>query len=90
MINEVEAVGIASALLGRPGDDPDRPWHLMEFEQGWLINETGYLAGKVAGSLGRVIEKESGRVVRFPSAVPTRRILSDYEAVVNRGRAETV
>ncbi|CAO5258268.1 hypothetical protein [Frankia sp. AgKG'84/4] len=90
MIGEDEAVGIALALLGRPSDDPNQPWHLMEFEQGWLIDETGYLAGKVAGSLGRVIEKESGRVVRFPSAVPTRRILSDYAAVAHRGRVETV
>ncbi|MCK9897875.1 hypothetical protein [Frankia sp. AgB32] len=90
MIGEDRAQEIAIALLGRRSDDADRPWNLVEFPQGWLINETGYLGDDFVGSLGRVIEKASGRVVRFPSRVPTYRILNDYESVVGKGRAETV
>ncbi|SNQ50421.1 conserved hypothetical protein [Frankia canadensis] len=89
MIDERRAREIAAALLGRSSDDRERPWSLIEFPQGWLINETGYLGDSFVGSLGRVIEKNSGRIVRFPTRVPTDRILTDYESVVAKGRAES-
>ena len=81
MIDTERAREIAVALLGRPSSDPTRPWSLIEFREGWIINENGYLGDNFVGSLGRVIEKESGRVVRFPSRIPTDRIMNEYEAV---------
>ncbi len=30
----------------------------------------------------------SGRIMRFPSAVPTSRILNNYEAIVSRGHPQ--
>jgi hypothetical protein len=33
----------------------------------------------------RVIERESGRVMSFPPAVPPARIMQDYEAVLSDG-----
>ncbi|ORT53023.1 hypothetical protein [Frankia sp. KB5] len=88
MIDEEAAGEIATSLLGRPSSDPTQPWNLIEFPQGWIINETGYLGETFVGALGRVIEKNSGRVVRFPSRVPSGRILSDYGSVVTMGRTE--
>jgi len=38
----------------------------------------------------RVIERESGRVMRFPSSVPPRRILIGYAQVADKGQAESV
>jgi hypothetical protein len=86
MIDEKQAYSIAAALLGRAGDDPVQPWHLAEFSEGWLIKETGDKGDAIYGMPSRVIEKESGRVLRFPSFVPPGRIIADYDAVVSDGR----
>jgi len=49
--------------------------------RGWIINENGHLGDAFVGSLGRVIEKGSGRVMRFPSRIPTDRIINEYDVV---------
>ncbi|WP_256804639.1 hypothetical protein [Frankia sp. ACN10a] len=86
MIDTTTARKIAVQLLGRPSNDPTRPWNLIEFPQGWIINETGYLGDDFVGSLGHVIEKEDGRVLRFPTRIPTGRIMTEYDAVVRTAR----
>jgi hypothetical protein len=86
MIDTETAREIAVAFLGRPSSDPTRPWSLIEFREGWIINETGYLGDDFVGSLGHVIEKEEGRVLRFPTRVPTDRIMTEYDSVVGTAR----
>lgn len=89
MIDEKIAYSMAQELLKRASDDPERPWRLIEFPQGWLIAEE-YIHGKSpVGGAGRVIEKESGNVLRFPSWVPTGRILREFEAVVKNARVQS-
>ncbi|KJE21117.1 hypothetical protein FF36_04622 [Frankia torreyi] len=86
MIDESQAREIARALLRRLDNDQERPWSLVEFSQGWIINETGYLDADFVGSLGRVIEKMSGKVMCFPARVPTDRIMAKYESVVGMAK----
>ncbi|ABD11165.1 hypothetical protein ThrDRAFT_03162 [Frankia casuarinae] len=86
MIDTERAREIAVAFLGRPSSDPIRPWSLIEFPQGWIINETGYLGDDFVGSLGHVIEREGGRVMRFPTRIPTGRIMTEYDSVVGAAR----
>ena len=71
MIDEQRARDIAVKMLGRPADDPQQPWSLREFAQGWLIDTTAHLTEEYAGALAQVIEKNTGRVMCFPSFVPT-------------------
>lgn len=90
MIDEQQAKKIAEKLLGRPADDPEQPWHLEEFPQGWIINTTAHLTELYAGGLLQVIEKENDRVMRFPSFVPPPRIRHDYENILRRGFPEDI
>jgi hypothetical protein len=81
-----DADKLAQAFLGRPPDDSKRPWKLREFADGWLISQA-----RVEGHRGAavfVIERDSGRIVRFPSAVPPGRILTEYGLVRSLGHAE--
>lgn len=90
MVTEEQAVDIARRLLGRPPDDASGPWHLNEFDGGWLVSEQ--LASRqdqYRGAATRVVERDTGRVVRFPSSVPPGRILEDYSRVEHRGRVES-
>ena len=84
MIGEDEAQRIAAGVQQRSADDPERPWHLVEFAEGWLISERG----KNRGAVTKVVEKASGRVLRFPSYIPPRRIMEEYSQVVSKGREE--
>jgi hypothetical protein len=81
MITQAEAENIAATALGRPADDSGRPWHLQEFDQGWLIREESAAAGSFRGGGRRVIERETGSVLFFPSSVPPGRILREYANV---------
>lgn len=63
-------------------------WELVEFDAGWLIRENSPDGEPRRGAAVRVIERESGRVMRFPSSVPPRRILTEYAQVAERGQAE--
>jgi hypothetical protein len=83
MINEHEARKRAEALLRCPSDDPDHPWSIESFPEGWLIRPQPL--ARVRGQASYVIERASGRVVGFPSSIPPRRIREQYAAVVTRG-----
>jgi hypothetical protein len=63
-------------------DDPDGVWTLEEFKEGWLFKEAR--DGNI-GAASTVIERATGKVMRFPSSVPPGRILKEYEKVRDRG-----
>jgi hypothetical protein len=79
VITQDQAAAIAFHACGAPPNDPRRGWDLTEFDAGWLITERA-APGRPAGRT-RVIERESGRVMSFPSSVPPSRIMADYHAV---------
>ena len=62
-------------------------------EAGWLIVERAAAHGGARGGARggdrptQVIERESGRVITFPTAIPAARILADYDAVRAEGTA---
>lgn len=85
MITRKEAEDIAIALLGRQPDDEQRPWELREFDQGWLIFEPPPPGEHWRGGAGRVIERESGQLVRFPSSISQTRIMAEYPRIRDRG-----
>ena len=66
-----------------PASDPDNGWDLVEFDAGWLILEHATIDLMGAGS--RVVERESGRVMLFPSFIPPGRILEEYDQVAAHG-----
>lgn len=86
MITRDEAERIAARILGLPADDAEHGWHLDEFDQGWIIIQRGWEDHR--GGATRVIERESGRVMRFPSFVPPARITADYTDALQDGRPE--
>ena len=79
MITQDQAAAIAFHVCGAPPNDPKRGWDLTEFDAGWLITERAKAARGDGGT--RVIERDSGRVMSFPSSVPPSRIMADYQAV---------
>jgi hypothetical protein len=90
MIDQQGAERIAGEVLGRPPTDAHRPWSLREFDSGWLIHEEIPHREDFRGAAVRVIERATGRVMRFPSSVPPGRIMKSYETVRARGRVEGV
>jgi hypothetical protein len=85
MITQDQAAAIAFHVCGAPPNDPRRGWDLTEFDAGWLI--TGHAKpGRPSGAT-RVIERESGRVMSFPSSVPPSRIMADYDRARESGSA---
>jgi hypothetical protein len=90
MITRQDAEGIAERILGRPATDDARPWELREFDHGWLIQEALPAGIRSRGAAHRVIERETGHVVQFPSSVPPVRIVEEYPAVRDRGGGESV
>jgi hypothetical protein len=76
VITQDQAAAIAFHTCGAPPGDPRRGWDLTEFDAGWLITEHAKPARPT-----RVIERDSGRVMSFPSSVPPSRIMADYQAV---------
>jgi hypothetical protein len=86
MITQQQAESIAAKVMSRVRD---RSWELVEFDAGWLIRDSALSDPNLVGVAVRVIERESGRVVRFPSSVPPGRILEEYAEVVGRGRVES-
>ena len=83
MITQDQAAAIAFHVCGAPPSDPKRGWDLTEFDAGWLITERAKAARGDGGT--RVIERDSGRVMSFPSSVPPSRIMADYQAVLKDG-----
>ena len=88
MIDESEAKIRAEALLEAPEDDSEHPWSMEPFAEGWLVRQHP-LEG-FRGQASYVIERDSGRIVSFPSSIPPRRIREEYSAVVSRGKEESV
>jgi len=85
VITQDQAAAIAFHVCGAPPGDPRRGWDLTEFDAGWLITERAWTGRRDGGT--RVIERDSGRVVSFPSSVPSSRILADYDGVRGSGSA---
>ncbi|MCK9897495.1 hypothetical protein [Frankia sp. AgB32] len=81
MIDESTAFSLATEHLGRPRDDAEKPWRLVEFPEGWLIRED--LPGR--GGAAKVIERSSGKIKYFPSYIPPVRIRENYARVVESG-----
>jgi hypothetical protein len=88
MITHSEAERIAARVIGLPADDTEHGWDLDEFDKGWIIIERGW--EDYRGGVTRVIERESGRVMRFPSFLPPDRIVADYAEALSAGRPEDV
>lgn len=86
MITRDEAERIAAQVVGLPADDAEHGWDLEEFGEGWIINEHGW--DDYMGTATRVIEREAGRVMRFPSFVPPDLITADYAEALQDGRPE--
>jgi hypothetical protein len=83
MISSDQAEQIAAQLVGAPASDPDNGWELEEFDAGWLIRRKATM--NIRGAASYVVERESGRVMRFASYIPPGRILEEYDQVVARG-----
>jgi hypothetical protein len=83
LITPDQAAAIAARLCGAPPDDPQCGWELQEFDDGWLITERAKDGRR--GGATRVIEREAGRVMSFPSFVPPSRIVEDYREVLEDG-----
>jgi hypothetical protein len=86
MITQEQAERIATEITGRGPESGG--WELVEFDAGWLIRESSASDASLRGGALRVVERESGRVMRFPSGVPPQRIVAEYAEVVERSRVE--
>jgi hypothetical protein len=82
LITSEQAEAIAGQVMG---EVPNRTWELLEFGAGWLIRVTYTDGVHRRGGSTRVVEREAGRVMRFPSSVPPGLILEDYAHAVERG-----
>lgn len=85
MITSEQAEAIAGQVMG---EVPNRTWDLVEFDAGWLVQVTFTDGEHRRGGSTRVVERESGRVMRFPSSVPPDLILEDYALAQERGIPE--
>ena len=88
MIDEIAAKRRMEEFFKCPSSDPERPWKMEEFAEGWLVRQ-GPLAG-FRGQASYVIEREAGRIMSFPSSVPLQRIREDYPNIISRGTEEEV
>lgn len=88
MITREQAEHITAQLFGAPAGDPDNGWDLEEFSAGWLVRE--HATRDLRGAGFRVVERESGRVLLFPSYVPPGRILKEYDQVAAKGFPEDI
>jgi hypothetical protein len=83
MINREQAEWIAAQFVGAPASDPDNGWDMHEFDVGWLVLK--HATRNLRGGGSYVVERESGRVLHFPSYVPPDRILEEYDQVAEDG-----
>jgi hypothetical protein len=72
MITRDEAEHIAAQLVGAPASDPGKGWAVEEFDVGRLILR--HANWNLRGAASQVVERASGRVMRFPSYIPPDRI----------------
>jgi hypothetical protein len=80
LIGRDQAESLAAEVCGAPSEDSERGWELEEFDVGWLIIANAAIGRR--GGPTYVIERESGRVMRFPSIVPPTRIVEEYNEVL--------
>jgi hypothetical protein len=88
MITREQAESAVSNRFGPSQEDEQRNWELIEFSAGWLVLRNVAVDASRRGAAVHVIERESGRLMVFPSSVPPQRILDDYSAVLGSGHAE--
>ena len=88
MITREQAESAVSNRFGPSQEDEQRNWELIEFSAGWLVLRNVAVDAGRRGAAMHVIERESGRLIAFPSSVPPQRILDDYSAVLGSGQAE--
>lgn len=86
MISRDQAERIADEILGSRPEDVEQGWDLEEFGAGWLIVRNAANGRRGAASL--VVERATGRVMRFPSYIPPTRILEEYDQVVANGHPD--
>ena len=86
LITREQAEAIAAGLCGAPAEDAERGWELKEFDAGWLVSEHAG-AGRRGGAT-RVIERDTGLVMRFPSGIPPTLILEEYAQVRDDGHPQ--
>jgi hypothetical protein len=77
MITREQAGLVAAKICGAPSTDVENGWELKEFDRGWLLDRNA--AKDRRGGLTYVIERNSGRVVSFPSFIPPMLIMTDYD-----------
>jgi hypothetical protein len=85
MITREDAERIATSAQGRPAGDATQPWELVEFDHGWLIVEPPPPGGYPRGGASSVVERDAGRLIRFPSSISHERIRDEYLIVRERG-----
>ncbi|HUN34935.1 MAG TPA: hypothetical protein VMU95_23275 [Trebonia sp.] len=83
MITADQAERIAAEFMEALPDQTRTDWHLREFPQGWLIAERR--EEPLMGAASYVVERDSGRIMMFPSFIAPVRILEEYEQVAARG-----
>ena len=83
MLSKQEAEELVSKFLGEQEVNNNLSWKLLNFEAGWLVLQEEGDRQRGAGTL--VVERESGRLLLFPSSVPVDRITSQYSVVAHRG-----
>jgi hypothetical protein len=89
MIDSTEAERIATEIMGPASAPGGRGWRLIEFDAGWVIRSAKLDGPEIwFGGGHRVVERASGRVVRFGSLVALDSILKDYDRVVDEGLVE--
>ena len=86
LITREQAEAIAAGLCGAPAEDAERGWELKEFDAGWLIREHAGTGRR--GGATRVIERDTGLVMRFPSGIPPTLILEEYGQVRGDGHPQ--
>ena len=86
MIDREQAEAIAADVCGGPAEDAERGWELREFDAGWLIGEPAGASRR--GGATRVIERDTGVVMRFPSGIPPTLIMEEYAQVRDDGHPQ--
>lgn len=83
MIDEMEARRRAEAFFECPSDDPEHPWSLESFAHGWLLMRIPQ--PDIIGDASYVIERESGRIVGFPSSYSPDLVRDEYPDLAEEG-----
>ncbi len=86
MITREQAGLVAEKICGALSADVESGWELKEFDRGWLLDRNAAKGRR--GGLTYVIERDSGRVMSFPSFIPPTLIMADYDEALPDGLPE--